>query len=99
MRLVTSLTHLGLMVFVGAFTAGCGADCESLCEDAQGCEGALDADCATSCEKTEEAIEEAGCEDQFDDYLDCASDLDDICDRGDVCASEAAAFFACGSAG
>ena len=99
MRLVASLTYLGLMVFVGAFTVGCGADCESLCEDAQGCEGAPEVDCAKSCEETEEAIEEAGCEDQFDDYLSCASDVDDVCDRDNACASEAAAFFSCGSGG
>jgi len=99
MNLKTGLVSFGLMVFIGAFTVGCGADCESLCEDGQECEGAPEVDCAKSCEETEKAVEAAGCEDQYDDYLSCASDVDDICAPGDACATEAAAFLTCGSGG
>jgi hypothetical protein len=84
------------MLAMALFAVGCGADCESLCEDTQECEGAEKVDCAKQCEETEKAVEKAGCEDQYDDVLSCASDQDDVCKPDeDACKSELSAFTKC----
>ncbi|HEX6275036.1 MAG TPA: hypothetical protein VFZ53_18465 [Polyangiaceae bacterium] len=84
------------MLAMALFAVGCGADCESLCEDGQECKDAEKVDCAEECEKIEKAVEKAGCEDQYDDVLSCSSDQDDICKPDeDACESEAEAFAKC----
>ena len=92
MNLKTGLISFGLMVFIGAFTVGCGADCESVCEDQSECEGAPDIDCADTCEAAEKAAEEADCSDEFDDYISCIGDSDDVCKPDTSCS------FSCGAA-
>ena len=83
------------MFAMALFAVGCGPDCESQCEDANECEGP-DNDCAKDCEELEKAIEKAGCEDQYDDYLSCVSDLDDVCKASaSDCKSENDAFGKC----
>jgi hypothetical protein len=80
---------------------GCGADCEDVCEKARECPGADDDDdCGKICEDAESLSEAAGCEDEFDDYISCIDDEDDICaDSGDLsdvpCRSEGLAHLAC----
>jgi hypothetical protein len=78
------------------FAVGCGADCESLCEDDQNCaDSALaDVNCADYCKKVEDLNEKAGCKDQFDDLLSCSSDQDDIC-KYDGCSPEDMAYRQC----
>ena len=87
------------MLAMALFAVGCGADCESLCEDAKDCDDASDevkdADCAKSCEDAQKAVEKAGCEDQYDDLISCAGG-EDVCDPdSDACASESKAFTKC----
>ncbi|MCC6554575.1 MAG: hypothetical protein IT372_16470 [Polyangiaceae bacterium] len=96
MTFKNALVSFGLMAFIGAFTVGCGADCEGMCEDAKECEGAADTgDCAKACEDAEKAAEDKGCSDQYDDLLSCMDDQDDICTAGTGCTSEATAYGTC----
>jgi len=97
MTLKNALVSFGLMAFIGAFTVGCGADCESLCEDGNECEGAVkNDDCAGSCEKAEKAAEDAGCSDEYDDLVSCAGDQDDVCKPEEgACSSELTAYSKC----
>ena len=81
------------MLALALFAVGCGADCVSVCEDANECQGGEDTDCEKSCE----AAEKAGCEDQADELASCLGDLDDICkfDPLKDCKSESAALGKC----
>lgn len=73
---------------------GCGADCESLCEDSnEKCEGE-NLDCADVCGDLESLNEKGGCEDSYDEAVSCRGDQDDICKK-DVCTSEDAAYTQC----
>src|SRR5262245_60417752 len=85
------------MFSLALFAVGCGPDCESLCEDANECEGVeKKADCEKECEEGEKLVEEKGCEDQYDDVISCRGDLDDICKPpADACKSENAALNKC----
>src|SRR5262245_22382679 len=88
----------GMMLALGLFAVGCGPDCESLCEDGKDCEGAdKDTDCGKTCDDAKKDAEDAGCEDQYDDYISCLGDLDDICkyDPTKDCKSEAEAMAKC----
>jgi hypothetical protein len=74
---------------------GCGADCEDVCEKSNDeCDGE-DADCSKTCSKAEDLAEKAGCEDEFDDFVSCADDSDDICDEDSGCDSESEAYVKC----
>jgi hypothetical protein len=66
-----------LLVVIAAL-CGCGRTAEDLCEDVQECSEAIDFDdCVSDAEVVEQAAESAGCESEYDEYLDC---LDyDIC--------------------
>lgn len=58
-------------------TAGCGSSFEDLCDDACDCEGCSDATydlCVDYGETYEELAEDYGCEDEFDDYIECLRD-------------------------
>ena len=82
------------MLGLSLFAVGCGADCVSVCEDANDCEGVEEkADCDKECE----AAEKAGCEDQADELAGCIDDQDDICkiDFTKDCKSEASALAKC----
>ncbi len=79
--------------------AGCGADCEDLCEEAkdEGCTGSANKNCEAYCIEQDDLAEDSECDDKYDDYLDCADDLDDICDLGNKCKAEGAALYVCES--
>jgi hypothetical protein len=85
------------MLAMALFAAGCGADCEGLCEDGKECEGAdEDFDCEGFCEKQEKLAEDAGCEDEYDETISCAGDQDDVCERDeDTCSSESEKYGDC----
>lgn len=82
---------------LSALVTGCGDDCESLCEDGNECEGVEEkVDCGKFCEDLEKLVEAAGCEDQYDDSLSCASDQDDVCKADDnSCEAEQTALSEC----
>ncbi|HEX6765513.1 MAG TPA: hypothetical protein VF103_08555 [Polyangiaceae bacterium] len=84
------------MLAMALFAVGCGPDCEGNCEDSAKCDGSplADVDCGDYCSKVEDLNDKAGCGDQFDDLLSCASDQDDIC-KGDACSSESKAYSDC----
>jgi hypothetical protein len=80
----------------GQFGSG-GPSCASVCERAAECEGSDDlADCTNSCEEIERIVRRANCEEDFDDFMSCASDLPDICRASeDQCAAETEAYSSC----
>jgi hypothetical protein len=86
---------------LGLLTVGCGDDCVSACEDGKECSTATPEqkaqDCDKICEDNEKDAETMGCEDEYDDYTSCISDLDDICkfDFTKDCMTEAVAAGAC----
>jgi len=66
---------------------GCGPDCVSLCEEGNGCPGAVKVNCADACAAQEAVNPKGYCEDQFDDLLQCLDNREDICETGAaVCA-------------
>jgi hypothetical protein len=67
------------MFAMALFAVGCGPDCEGMCEERNECDGAMKQDCEKVCEDGEKEAEKAGCEDQYDDYLSCLDDQDDLC--------------------
>lgn len=75
---------LGLL-FVAA--PGCGrVEVEDVCEALQECESGEAADCTTDGEELERASEDAGCETQFDAYIECIYDA--ACGWQEACGSE-----------
>jgi hypothetical protein len=91
-----SFSFFLLAAALGIASAGCARDCEDICEDTKDCVGADESiDCAASCEDRRELNEKAGCEDQYDAYLNCTSESDDVCTAGDSCESEANKWNAC----
>ena len=63
---------------------GCGTSFEDLCDDACDCEGCNDATydlCVEYGETYEELAEDYGCEDEFDDYVECLIDTATCIDR------------------
>jgi hypothetical protein len=57
--------------------AGCGTSPEDLCDSICDCRGCSDRefdDCVRSYEAGAELAERYGCEDDYDDYLDCVDD-------------------------
>ena len=78
---------LGMAVTALAF-AGCGPSAEDLCRRALECEGQADDeddldDCVEELEELEEEAADAGCEDEYGDYLSCVDDNLE-CDGDDV---------------
>lgn len=56
--------------------------CPELCDRAAACPGA-DAsrdECMKTCEADTEAVEQAGCEDAWETYLECRNHANDVCD-------------------
>jgi hypothetical protein len=79
-----------LLVAALALGTGCARDCEDLCEDTKECVGAdKSIDCPKNCDEVRELNEDAGCEDAYDEYLNCTSDSQDVCTVGDSCETEA----------
>ena len=80
--------------------SGCGADCESLCEDMKACSTATEdikaQDCAKTCADAETANETMGCTSQYDDVVSCSAGQDDICVYNEeACKTESAAYVSC----
>ena len=82
---------------VGDGQFGGGPSCESLCEDAAECQDSQTvADCKDQCDEVERIVERAGCEEEFRDFMSCASEVPDICRVGeDRCASEVQIYTEC----
>src|SRR5687768_18206968 len=71
-----------VFMLAGLATA-CGDDCVSSCEDGKECADATAEqkamDCDKVCEEGEKDAETVGCEDEYDDFVSCYADVDDIC--------------------
>lgn len=67
------------------FLVGCGYSASDICDDVCDCNGCSDReyeDCLDDADREEARIDRAGCSDQLDDYLACASDTG-YCRRDD----------------
>jgi hypothetical protein len=65
------------MVAAAVAVVGCGSSASSLCSDVCDCEGCSEAeqeDCVDEIEDAEKRAEDAGCEQQFDELVDCMDD-------------------------
>lgn len=81
---------------LAVLTVGCGPDCVTICEEGNGCPGAIKQDCAKQCAAQEAVNPEGFCEDQFEDLLQCLDKRDDVCDTGaTVCAKRIANYQDC----
>ncbi len=78
LRSAVRATPMALLMAGSLVLWGCGgASVASLCEDECDCEGCSDAqldDCIHEGERMEEAYDQAGCGDQFEDFMDCVAD-------------------------
>ena len=79
------------------FGVGCGVDCEGLCEEEKKCDdGDKSKDCAEYCQETQDLVEKANCEDQFDELTQCSGEQDDVCrPDADACRSESTSYTDC----
>ena len=92
----TSAARLLLAASLAFSALGCRWDCTTLCENTKECKGAdKSTDCDKACEHTEQLNEDAQCEDQYNEYLNCSSNVADICRVGDACESEAIKWTDC----
>ena len=94
---VRSLLALGLLT-LAAFVGGCGgADCTSLCEDYNNCDGVTkNNDCAGTCSDGAADADATGCRGEYDASISCAAGRADICDNTDTsCNDEGTKLFEC----
>jgi hypothetical protein len=74
---------LTLLLLSVVFVAGCGPDCRLMCEERENadCEGDNDVpDCESECKHYQDLVTNAECQDEWDLYLICLDDLEEICD-------------------
>lgn len=74
-----------LLVVVSALALfGCGPDCRLLCEEVEraDCDFNADdtADCERQCKHEQDWVTNADCQAEYDTYLLCIDDLDNVCD-------------------
>lgn len=92
----TSAARLLLAAALAFSAFGCRWDCNTLCENNKDCKAADQSeDCDKTCEHTEQLNEDAQCEDPYNEYLNCSSNVADICRVGDACESEAIKWTDC----
>jgi hypothetical protein len=72
-----------LLMLAALYASGCQPDCRLVCEriEEADCEGYADVlDCEKSCKHDEDLVTNAECQEEYDEYLLCIDDLEDICD-------------------
>lgn len=79
-----SLLSLLMITFaVAGCESGHGEEgCPELCDRAAACPGNVGSrdECMAQCASDTEAVEEAGCEDAWETYLECRNHANDVCD-------------------
>lgn len=83
-----SLRSFALVMLVGGALVGCGRSPEELCEDfVDECDDGNNRvdQCVARSERIEHEAEQAGCMDQFYNYVDCVDALDTLCNTADDC--------------
>jgi hypothetical protein len=72
-----------LLMLVALYVFGCSPDCRLLCEKLEeaDCEGISDApDCEKQCKHDQDLVTNAECQEEYDAYLLCIDELEDVCD-------------------
>jgi hypothetical protein len=97
MDLQRALVASAIMTLAGVLAAGCGVNCEDLCEDQKACSDVpADSDCTLYCEDARALAQIAECDEAYDDYLDCATDLEDVCSsEHEECDDEERTYSSC----
>jgi hypothetical protein len=65
-----------LLAFLVLGPTAC-SSCESVCEDLNECQG--EKDCEAACDETERISDVASCDEEFDDWVECLSSVDNAC--------------------
>lgn len=97
--LLASVTWL--VVVAGGLLGGCDdsfvEDCVELCEKAQACQRVTFniGTCDEQCSRFDDLADEAGCEDQFSEFVECAVDAPDVCHLEQSCLSETMSYYVC----
>lgn len=98
MRFVRPVMAL-ITCLCSAASAGCGSDCETVCEESRECPGADDffegVDCGDLCDLAEDFADAQGCLEEFEELNACGAAADDVCTSTD-CQAEAQAYSECG---
>lgn len=89
------LNRLSAVSFV--FLVGCGGPsienlCARACDCDAECDAAEEAECIAEGEELEQAAEDAGCTEAFNDFLACVDDTL-VCENGDVDSAESCQEF------
>jgi hypothetical protein len=77
-----------LLMLVALHVFGCQPDCRLVCEriEEADCEGGADVpDCERQCKHEQDLVTNAECQDDYDAYLLCVDELEDMCDLVPVC--------------
>lgn len=80
-----------VLVSTIVYASGCGTDCRMLCEKQEeaDCFGADDAvDCERYCKHQTDLVINADCQEDWDAYILCLDEIDDICDANPVCSPD-----------
>ena len=98
MNIRTMVFFAMLGMVIGFLSACSGADCESLCTEAQSRDcTSISGDCAAFCASVDKVSASASCDTQKDAYQSCLGD-GDVCTGDSRCSSEQTALGNCASA-
>lgn len=85
-HVVTTALHALVLVFF--VTAGCSSEhgeegCPELCERTAQCPGSTGGEdaCVSACRSTTEVVESAGCDEDWESFLECRSHATDACNE------------------
>jgi hypothetical protein len=94
------LFALSLLVSASLGVVGCSDyTCEEWCEDRSECSDSnlVRDQCDEECDQAARLNESTGCDDEFEEYLECFGRLDDVCDEDETsdCATDALVYLTC----
>lgn len=88
-----SIKRISIALLLATFAAGCGPEVSEICHDLEENCATDEDDCNEDGELLEEVAENAGCEEQWDVYLDCIDEAS--CGWQSACDDEGAVLEAC----
>ena len=89
------ILSLMALLFTVLVAAGCGTDCESICQEAQDQDcTTIDGNCSTVCNAAEAVSDKAGCSDALDNWVDCSAD-GTVCTTDARCSSQESVLATC----
>src|SRR5262245_38332359 len=101
MKLLNRTTLLALVgIALGMVACGGNQACNDLCAKSSACPDTATTEdrCLSGCDSTDDVVDNAGCEPQWDNYLACVGDATNICDEftvKQVCSAQIGAYWNC----